>query len=301
MGQILADGVVSGALIGLGAIGLTLTYSILGFANFTHGEFVTWGAYSAWFVTGLVSAFLTTSAQSIGALSFGWPLIGAALAAMIFTAIGAWILDLVVFQRLRRRGNAIIMVIASFGASLALRNFLEFIAGSRPVYFSQEIQVAVPFGLGIRLTPDQLFALLAAAILLATMHTVLTKSPIGRSMRAVSENSDLAKIAGVDVAKVIRATWLFGGALAGGAGIMLGILVQVRPDMGFDLLLPLFAAAILGGIGSVPGAVAGGLFVGVSEALSVQFIGANYRAAVAFLLLITVLLIKPTGLFGQRQ
>jgi branched-chain amino acid transport system permease protein len=300
MGQILADGVVSGALIGLGAIGLTLTYSILGFANFTHGEFVTWGAYSAWFIAGLVSAFLAASAPSIGSLSFGWPLIGAALAAMIFTAIGAWILDLIVFRRLRRHGNAIIMVIASFGASLALRNFLEFLAGSRPVYFSQEIQVAVPLGLGIRLTPDQLFALVAAAVLLATMHTVLTKSPIGRSMRAVSENSDLAKIAGVDVAKVVRATWLLGGALASGAGIMLGILVQVRPNMGFDLLLPLFAAAILGGIGSVPGAVAGGLFVGVSEALSVQFIGANYRAAASFLLLIIVLLIKPTGLFGRR-
>ena len=126
-------------------------------------------------------------------------------------------------------------------------------------------------------------------------------SAIGRAMRAVSENPLLARVAGVDVDRVVRATWMIGGALACAAGVMLGITVQIRPFMGFDLLLPLFAAAILGGIGSVPGAVIGGLIVGVSEAVAVLIVGAAYRAAVAFLILIVVLLIRPTGLFGARE
>ena len=119
-------------------------------------------------------------------------------------------------------------------------------------------------------------------------------------MRAVSENPSLAQVSGIDIASVIRATWLLGGALACAGGIMLGLTVQLRPNMGFDLLLPLFAAAILGGIGNVPGAVAGGLIVGVAESFSVPLIGANYRAAVSFALLIAMLLVKPNGLFGKR-
>jgi branched-chain amino acid transport system permease protein len=129
----------------------------------------------------------------------------------------------------------------------------------------------------------------------------MAASSIGRAMRAVSENPMLAKVAGVDVERVIRATWLIGAALACAAGVMLGLTVQIRPFMGFDLLLPLFAAAILGGIGSVPGAVLGGLIVGLAEASAVQLVGSDYRAAIAFLILIAVLLIKPTGLFGVRD
>jgi branched-chain amino acid transport system permease protein len=120
-------------------------------------------------------------------------------------------------------------------------------------------------------------------------------------MRAVSENPALAEVAGIDVGAVVRATWLIGGALACAAGVMAGITVQVRPYMGFDLLLPLFSAAILGGIGSVPGAVIGGLIVGVAQSGAVHFAGAEFRAAVAFLILIAVLLVKPTGLFGTKD
>jgi branched-chain amino acid transport system permease protein len=299
--QFLADGLVAGALIGLGAIGLTLTYSILGFANFTHGELLTWGAYVTWFLLGLISAGLAKPAPPIGNLSFGWPLIVAGLVAMMAVAGLALALDIAVFRRLRRRGNAIIMVIASFGASLALRNLLEFLFSARPVYFSQDIQIAVPFGNSVRLAPDQLCAAALSTCLLFAMHGILTRSHIGRSMRAVSENPSLAQVSGIDIALVIRATWLLGGALACAAGIMLGLTVQLRPNMGFDLLLPLFSAAILGGIGNVPGAVAGGLIVGVAESFSVPLMGANYRAAVSFALLIVMLLIKPTGLFGRRR
>ncbi len=120
-------------------------------------------------------------------------------------------------------------------------------------------------------------------------------------MRAVSENPLLARVAGVDVDRVVRATWMIGGALACAAGVMLGIIVQIRPFMGFDLLLPLFAAAILGGIGSVPGAMLAGLIVGLAEAFTVQFIGAEWRAAVSFVILVAVLILRPQGILGKAM
>src|SRR5207249_1969163 len=207
-------------------------------------------------------------------------LILAAIIAALLTGLIALALDWLLFSRLRRRGNAIAMVMASFGASMALRSLLEFIFTSSPAYFSRDIQIAMPLGLGIRVTPDQLFLIAVTLALVVAVHLLMTRTPIGRAMRAVAENPALARISGVDVERVIRATWLIAGALAAIAGVVLGITVQIRPFMGFDLLLPLFAAAILGGIGSVPGAVIGGLIVGLSESASVQLIGAEFRAGV---------------------
>lgn len=299
--QFLADGILVGAMIGLGAIGVTLTYSILGFANFVHGEFITWGTYAALTLAGGIGLLVGQDIAPLGPFSIGWPVLVAGFIAMLLTGLLALLLDLLVFRRLRRHGNAIIMVMASFGASMALRSLVEFIFTSEPAYFSRELQIAIPIGLGIRLTPDQMLMLGLTLVLVIAMQLVITKTQLGRAMRAVSENPALAQVAGVDVARVVRVTWMLGGALACAAGIMAGITVQIRPFMGFDLLLPLFSAAILGGIGSVPGAVIGGLIVGLGESLAVQLIGANYRAAAAFLLLIAVLLVKPTGLFGRRD
>ena len=133
------------------------------------------------------------------------------------------------------------------------------------------------------------------------MHIFMTRSRTGREMQAYSQNPALAQVVGIDVARVVRATWMLGGALACAAGIMVGVIVQIRPLMGLDLLLPMFAAAILGGIGSVPGAVLGGLIIGLSEAGAVQLIGAEWRQAVAFVILMAVLLVRPNGLFGVRE
>jgi len=199
---------------------------------------------------------------------------------------------------LRRHGNSITAVIASFGAAMALRAALEAIFSSRPVYLSADLQIAIRVG-GLRVTPDQLALLGLALLLIAALQLLLARSNAGRSMRAVSENPALARIVGIDVAAVIRLTWFIGGALACAAGVMLGLVVQIRPTMGAELLLPLFAAAILGGIGSVPGALLGGLIVGLAEAATVQWVGAEWRAAVAFILLIAMLLLRPAGLFGR--
>jgi branched-chain amino acid transport system permease protein len=299
--QFLADGAILGGMLALGAIGVTLTYSILRFANFAHGEFIAWGTYMALTVAGALGMLLDSAPANIGPLSFGWTVLAAGVIAAALTGGLALLLDAVLFSRLRNRGNAIVMVMASFGASLALRSLLEFLFSSRPAYFSRDIQMAVPLGLGIRVTPDQIFLLVTTAAIFIVIDRFMGLSASGRAMRAVSENPILARVAGVDVEQVIRTTWLLGGALACAAGVMLGITVQIRPFMGFDLLLPLFAAAILGGIGSVKGAVVGGLIVGVSEAAAVQLVGADYRAAIAFLILIAVLLVRPMGLFGIRS
>lgn len=298
--QFLADGLLMGAMIGLGAIGVTLTYSILGFANFVHGEFVAWGAYACLVIAGLIGVGLGIQMEPIGPFSIGWVVLIAGVIAMVFTGGLALTLDWLLFRRLRRHGNAIVMVMASFGASMALRSLLEFLFSSEPAYFSQDIQMAIPIGLGIRVTPDQMLMLGLTAVLVVGMHLLITRTTIGRSMRAVAENPHLAAVAGIDVTSVIRKTWLIGGALACAAGIVAGITVQIRPFMGFDLLLPMFAAAILGGIGSVPGAVIGGIFVGLCEAVTVQTIGAEWRQAVAFLILAAVLVLRPNGIFGKR-
>jgi branched-chain amino acid transport system permease protein len=297
--QFIVDGLLQGAMIGLGAIGVTLTYSILRFSNFAHGELITCGAYAALLLAGLFGTL--AGGSTIGPFSFGWPLLAAGLLSMLLTGCLALILDALLFARLRAKGHAIIVVMASFGASLALRSLVEFLFTAQPTYFSRDIQIAVRLGLGIRITPDQMFLLGLTAVLVLAMHALVTRTQTGRAMRAVSQNPALARVVGIDVERIVRVTWLIGGALACAAGVMVGLLVQIRPYMGFDLLLPLFAAAILGGIGSVPGAVLGGLLVGLAEAASVGFIGAQWRAGVAFAILIGVLLVRPNGLFGMAE
>jgi branched-chain amino acid transport system permease protein len=297
--QVVLDGLMNGALIGLGAIGVTLTYSILRFANFAHGEFITFGAYAAMAIAGGVSTLVVGSDAGLGALSISPALILAAPLAMALTAGFALALDRILFARLRSKSEAISVVMASFGASMAIRAAIEFVFTSRPAYFTRELQIAQPIAFGLKATPNQIALLIVAGVLLVGVHLLLSRTQIGRAMRAVSENPALARAAGVDVDMTIRFAWALGGALASAAGVMLGLLVQIRPFMGFDLLLPLFAAAILGGIGSVPGAFFGALVIGLGEALTVQFAGAEWRAAVAFLVLIAVLLIRPSGMAGR--
>ncbi len=297
--QFLVDGLMAGALIGLGAIGVTLTYSILGFANFAHGEFITFGAYATLLIASAIGALVGGFDQSIGPLSITWAVTAASVPAMGLTGAMALALDFVLFRRLRGKSAAISLVLASFGASMAIRASLEFAFTSRPTYFTRDLQIATPIGLGLKVTPDQIALLIVTAVVLRATHALMMRTQVGRAMRAVAENPSLARVAGVNVDETIRVVWLLGAALACVSGVMLGLLVQIRPFMGFDLLLPLFAAAILGGIGSVPGAFLGALIIGLGEAATVQFAGAQWRAAVAFVVLIAVLIVRPAGLFGR--
>jgi branched-chain amino acid transport system permease protein len=300
MFQVVADGLMIGSVISLGAIGLSLTMAIVRFSNFSHGELLAWGAYLAL----IVSSLMPSTATPIGPFSFGWGLMVSMFASAAGTALLALLLDTILFRRLRKQGS-ITLVIASFGAALMLRNVLLFWQGGVPQYYSQNLQIAMPvlprsFYGGLRFTPDQLLVLVLTLALVTGLHLFLRYSVLGRSMRATALNPALARVTGIDPERVLRASWMMGGALAAVAGVFAGITVQLRPTMGVDLLLPLFAAVILGGIGSIWGAVLGGLLVGLAESASVTLAGAEYREAAAFAVLIVILMIKPSGLFGEK-
>src|SRR5262245_48614605 len=169
--QVVMDGLIAGSMIGLGAIGVTLTYSILRFANFAHGEFIAWGAYFALAVAGALGSVSAGLLTPIGPFSFGWALPIAAVVAVALTGLLALVVDALLFGRLReKRSTIIIMVMASFGAALTLRSLLEFIFTSKPAYYSKALQIALPLGGGLRATPDQLLSLAVAALLVVAVH-----------------------------------------------------------------------------------------------------------------------------------
>ncbi|MEJ2288419.1 MAG: branched-chain amino acid ABC transporter permease [Deinococcales bacterium] len=295
MGQYIADGIVLGATLALGAIGLTLTFKILRFANFAHGELLTFGAYFA-----LALASVMAFGGPIGTLTFGWGFILVIVLAAALTAVLAIVVDILVYRVLRRSDIVATIVIASFGASLMLRNVVVLFWGPQPEYYSTTIAIAKPILPGVRVTTDEIFVVVLAAVLMVALHLFLTRTPMGKAMRAVSDNTLLAQVTGVNVTNIIRLVWIVGGSLAAVAGVFYGITVQVGPNMGFNLILPMFAAAILGGIGSVYGAVLGGMVIGLAESISVFWIDPAYKPAVAFLLLFVMLLVYPSGLLGER-
>ena len=297
--QHLADGLLTGAVVALGAIGLTLTMRILRFANFAHSELLTLGAYSAFLAYGIVVTSIPN--ESFGPLSFGWPLVLALLMSMVVTALAAWLIDRWVFARLRHRAGEMTLVFASFGVALLLRHLLLLGFGHDPKYFSNDIQIAIKVAPGLRVQPDQIFVFGLTLVLVVLLHLFLSYSRTGIAMRAVAENPSLAEVNGVDVDRIVRWTWFIGGGLAAVSGVLYGLTVQIRPELGFNLILPLFAAAILGGTGSVYGAVIGGFIVGLAENLSVMVLPASYKPAIPFLLILLILTVKPSGLFGDDR
>ncbi|NOZ69530.1 MAG: branched-chain amino acid ABC transporter permease [Deferribacteres bacterium] len=282
MEQLIVNGIITGSIIVLGAIGLTLTYGILRFANFAHGDLMTLGAYAA----------LTLAGMN---LPFGVVFV----IAMAFTAAAGILLDTVLYRPLRKRGS-IVLLISSIGAALLLRNLILIIWGPRMRYYSPDIQIAYMLPFGIRIKPDEILIIGIAAALIVLVHLFLKKTRIGKAMRATADNAELAQIAGINTDRVVMWTWGIGCALAAAAGILLGMEVQLRPQMGWDILLPLFAAAILGGIGRPYGAMAGGIIIGLSQEISTAFISTAYKPAVSFAVLILVLLIRPSGIFGKE-
>jgi branched-chain amino acid transport system permease protein len=293
--QVLADGVVAASYITLGVVGLSLVYNVLNFPSFAQGDYLSAGAYFA-----LAVVALAGTAGSVAGLSFGWPVIIGAVAAAVLTAALALLLDRTIFGPLRRRGGSrIALIMASFGVALMVRNLIVLFAGPDPTYYAFGIQPAIAIG-PVRVTPSELLAVGVTAVLVFALHLFLSRTALGRSMRAVAENAELSRIAGIDVNRVIVAVWCIGGGLAAIGGVMFGIAVQLHPQLGFELLLPMFAALIVGGLTSIYGAVLGALLIGVAEGLTVQYLAAEYRQAVAFVVLIAVLLVRPQGILGER-
>ena len=284
----------------MGAVGLSLTYGILNFANFAHGDIMTLGAFLALVCLTLMQA-LRIPATTFGALSFGLPMVLALMMAMVLTAGVAILIDRILYRRLRKSGR-IVLLIASVGVAFGLRNIIQFIWGPLPQYYSAEIQLArkIPF-IGIKIKPDQIFIIGLAALLVGMLHLFLQKTKTGKAMRAASDNIELARVSGINIDRVILYTWIIGAALAAAAGILGGLENKfITPNSGWEMLLPIFAAVILGGIGSPYGAIAGGMIIGLSEEISTAFISTAYKPAVPFVIMVVVLLIKPRGLFGGK-
>lgn len=279
---LLVTGLVSGLITGLAALSVTLVFGIARFANAATGDMMTLGAYVA---------------LSVAAASGSLILSGAAgVLAAVLVGVASYLL---VFRKLAGR-SSVTALLASIGVGFIIR------AGLGLVYGFQQQVFPVPLvrpwrPYGIRITPIDVQLTAVALLTLALVFLVLHATPVGRRMRAVADDPALAQVSGIEPARVMVTLWAMAGAVAGVAGIMVGIKTVVQPELGWSVLLPAFTAAILGGIGSPAGALVAGLLLGVVQELSTPFVGFTYKLAVVFLMLLLVLLVRPTGLFGRRE
>ena len=280
LGSVYAVGAI-GSVYAVGAIGITLVFGILRFAHFAHGDMATLGAFIA---LALVTAGLTPWA--------------ALPVAMVAVAVVAIVVDKLFYDYLKARPK-IMTVMASLGVALMLRAVVQVVFGVDPRTYATGI-VRPDDYFGILLRDRELYTLAAVVLIVIGLTLFLRHSRWGQAMRAMSDNPDLARLSGVDNRKVTMLTWAIVGALCAASGFMLGINNELHSMMGWQVLLPMFAAAILGGVGRVEGAVLGGLIVGIVEEMSIFILPAQYKAATAFVLLLLILLVRPRGLLNGK-
>ena len=298
---LVVNGAVLGAIIALGAIGLTLIYGILNFANIAHGDYMTLGAYLTLFIVGGALAALGIEGTGLGPFTFGYPVLLAlpvAAAAVAAVAIG---LDALIYRRLRARGvNAVVLAMASLGVAIALRGLVQIVWSGDAQRLPRESKSVYHLPMDVRVPPDAIFVAAVAVALVTAVYLILTRTKMGKAMRATADNPQLARVSGIDTQRVIRWTWAMGASLAATAGVLLAVYqAQMLPIMGWRFLIPLFAAAILGGIGNPYGALVGAFAIGVASEVSTQWINPSYKPAVAFAILIAMLLARPRGIFGS--
>jgi len=312
-GGLVWNGIVVGLVFGLAGIGLSMTYSILNFANFSHGDLVTTGAFSGWAVALAVAGWGVAdigvllgvragggpSPSDVGASITAAPLailLGVVAAALLTVGVAVAI-DRVVYKPMRDRGG-IPLLIASIGVALVLRYLIQFVFGARNRGVTATDGVRVDLA-GASVNLHELTLVVVAIGLMAAMHLLLQRSKLGKAMRAMADNKDLALVTGIPTERIVTATWVLGGALAGVSGYLY-VLERgtIEFNLGWFLLLFIFAAVILGGIGSIYGAIAGGLVIGIVHEVSLVWIPSDFNAAAAFLIMILMLLYRPEGLFG---
>jgi len=278
--QLIIFGIAIGSILALAAIGLTLTYGILNLSNFAHGDFMTLGAYLTWLANSVgINIWLSMICGVFGTV-----------AVMLITEFMLW-------KPMRdRRASDTTLIIISIGLSLFIRNgILLFFGGSNKSY---DLPVARAIEIGdLRITYYRIVVVVLAILAIAALHVILRYTKIGKAMRAVADNIDLARVSGINVEKVVFWTWVITGTLAAVAGVMYGLITSPRPQMGWFLILPMFASVILGGIGNPYGAIAGAFVIGIAQELSVPLLGSEYKLAVALAIMIIILLVRPQGLF----
>lgn len=320
--KVLIAGAVLGSIYALGAIGVTLIFGILRFAHFAHGDMMTMGAFVAFILASLASAAGLHAGLPMGFLLLPF--------AMAITAGLALLIDKGFYAPLRARGaKPVTLLIASIGVTLMIQGLIRLFAGVQSrSFFATEPKVVyrIPVPLGgatrpIVVTQPEVLMILATIVIVIALHLFLTRSRLGKAMRAMADNADLARVSGINTQLVVRVTWLIAGALACMGGTMLALDVSLKPDLAFNIVLPIFAAAIVGGLGQAYGAIAGGYLVGFAETLAVfnwsvllqplqrvlpasiqvpadlSIVPTEYKLTVAFVILIIVLLVRPTGIF----
>lgn len=301
--ELVVNGLFLGSIIALGAIGLSLLYGILKFAHIAHGDFMTWGAYIAFFLLGTLFPRIGLEGRGFGPFTFGYPLFLALPLTMMALVATAIILDRVVYRRLRRRGiSMVLLAMTSLGVAIALRGLVQVIWGGGTEQYPRLSKPFYQLPMGVRIPPDWIFIGALTLILVLVLYLFLTRTKMGKAMRATSDNLELARVSGINTERVIWWTWAMSAALAATAGVLLAVFsAQLYPIMGWDFLIPLFAAVILGGIGNPYGALVGGLIIGVTAEVSTQWLTPAYKPAIAFLIMIVTLLLWPRGLFGVRD
>ncbi len=284
--QLLVEGVKFGLVIAMGAIGLSLIFGTTGLTNFSHGEMVTFGAMITWFIN----------------VRMGVPLIPAAILAVIIGAAAGALFDFGFWRRLRNRGTGLIaMLVISIGMSLLFRYFFLYLFGGRTRPFADyAVQKGIDLG-PVSIAAKDIVSIILSIIVLVGVGLLLQRTKIGKAMRAVADNRDLAASSGIDVNKVILFVWAAGGGLAAFGGVLFGVTEQVSFQMGFRLLLLMFAGVTLGGLGTAYGALVGSLIVGIFVQVSTLWVPTELKNVGALVILILILLVRPQGILGQAE
>jgi neutral amino acid transport system permease protein len=287
--DLFVGGIRFGLIIGLCSVGLSLIYGTTGLVNFAHGELVTFGALIAFLCNTMVSGPQ-------------WPLVFAALLGMAATGLLGGLTELAVWRPMvRQRTGAVARMLVSIGLALFLRYLYQVIFEGNPRAFRQ-YSAQAPLDIGPLSLPPREYVVMAVCLaVLVAVGVVLQRTRLGTAVRAVADERDLASASGIDVRRVVLVVWVGGGMLAGLGGVLLAVSQSVQWNIGFRLLLTMFAAVVLGGLGNPYGAMAGGLVVGVASQVGTYWLPADFQFAIALAILIVVLLVRPQGLLGLRE
>jgi len=279
-------GLSNGTIWALIALGYTLVYGVLRLINFAHGDMLTFGAYVAFLLN----------------VHYGSNFRGDGTVAIVATALLGVGFEVSIFRPMRARGAALPqLLLISVGLAFLLRNGIQLVAGVEARSFDIDVLSSVSFW-GLYIGRVQLIDLLVGTAVVVVVGLMLRFTKLGKQMRAVSDDFSLAEVAGIDTQRIAIATWLIGGGLAALAGILYASALGVMtPNLGFSLILALFAAAVLGGVGNAYGALVGGFVIGLFQEWSTLVFDARWKPAVGFALLILTLLVWPQGLFGRRR
>ena len=311
----MVNGLLLGSMIALGAIGITLIYSILRFAHIAHGDYMTLGAYVTLFLLTVALPAIGIDGAGFGPFTFGYPLLIALPITVAVCCAIAVAIDNSVYDRLRERGTGLVTLsMVSLGIAIAVRGAIQILWGTEPQrlprtskpFYHIDFEVALPGGgalpFDMRIPPDNIFLGLSAIALVGALYLFLNHTRTGKAMRATSDNIDLARVTGINTTRIIQWTWVIAAAYAAIAGTLIAVAqAQMLPNSGWNTLIPMFAAVTLGGIGKPWGALVGGLLIGITMEVSTEWMTPAYKPAVAFTVMLLVLLIRPRGLFGDRN